>query len=66
MCGFFGVFEVEVYAVFFGTQGRTLLESRMGSSLTSVPACRKSLRAEKYGMYFDFEPAKKSTYVDIF
>ena len=34
--------------------------------LTSVPACRKSLRAEKYGIYFDFEHAKKSTHIDIF
>jgi hypothetical protein len=35
-------------------------------SLTSVPACRKSLCAEKYGIYFDFEHAKKSTHIDIF
>ena len=34
-------------------------------SLTSVPACRKTLCAGKYDRYFNFECAKSSTYWDV-
>jgi hypothetical protein len=40
-------------------------EKRESSSLTSIPACRKTLRAEKNNRYFDFKHLKICAHLNI-
>ena len=57
---------VETKSATQSAQGLSETQRKFSNLLTSVPACRKTLRAKKFDRYFDFKQTKISTHRDVY
>jgi len=56
---------LKLYLIRLSADVRNEIVLVVTSSLTSIPTCRKTLRAEKFDRYFDFKHLKICAHLNI-